>query len=480
LVDEDAWSDVTTFATRFIVEIARSNASQLITYEVMSEYLRNLGLERWASDDARNMTAVLKLIVGAGLSLANHKQVAAQLDATNRPWLSPLARAELMVEIMHPTEAQVRGQPAAIAQIAGIDLETNRPVGEVGAIKAELEVMSAASYKDMGVRMPLTELVPDMTVNPGQIAIRVAHQSSVGYVIPPAGTVMVRETPEKLVAQFGVKATGGLCPGTAEPVAFVPEFEAARLRNSGVVVETQAQWLMLAIQSEVLGRPLAILQLRHVLVELGAILDSFPALIQTVLSLCAPSEITIALRDLIREGVSIRDLRAILENLAIAVVKSSQLGVTANLRLGIKERLVFQAGHKTGRLFYFRLEPNLATLALSAWLKLSAGQVDAEVERSVLVVRDAVWTGVRAFHPAAPPTIVTRDDVRLAVRSLIEPEMPSVPVLSESEIADFKEAIEVAVLTLRSPVEEVRTELGELDKAPVEATVTQNTPASPL
>jgi type III secretion protein V len=146
--------------------------------------------------------------------------------------------------------------------------------------------------------------------------------------------------------------------------------------------------------------------------------------------------LTDVLRRLVEERVSIRDLRAILEALAlVASTEKDPLGLAEYVRSTLRRAITFRLTAGQGRLPCVFIEPiiedtmrrAITRTPVGAFLTL-APQASRDVERAFDVAL-AKWP-----HEGEPPVVMTAPDIRRFVRKLIEPRHPDVWVSSFAEL----------------------------------------------
>lgn len=146
--------------------------------------------------------------------------------------------------------------------------------------------------------------------------------------------------------------------------------------------------------------------------------------------------LTDILRRLVEERVSIRDLRAILEALAlVAGTEKDPLGLSEYVRSAMRRAITFRLTAGQGRLACVMLEPIIEDTVRRAITRTPAGafltlapQASRDVERAIDAAL-AVWP-----ERGAPAVIMTQPDIRRFVRKLIEPRHPEVWVASFAEL----------------------------------------------
>ena len=154
--------------------------------------------------------------------------------------------------------------------------------------------------------------------------------------------------------------------------------------------------------------------------------------VQKSLSTGKVAEVT---QRLLREGVSIRNMRLILESLADSGQREREPAVlTEFVRYALREQLCHELA-PNGRLDVFVLAPDLEDLLTQSIRQGSGGSflglAPHETSRIIDVVRETL---AKHVEPYVAPVLVCAQDVRRFVRTMLEPDLPDVVVLSVGEL----------------------------------------------
>jgi type III secretion protein V len=162
--------------------------------------------------------------------------------------------------------------------------------------------------------------------------------------------------------------------------------------------------------------------------------------------------LTDVLRRLVEEGVSIRDLKGILESLAqVATADKDPLNLAEYARSQMRRVLTFEATGGTGSVSALLLSTDIEEAVRGAINRTSAGSF---LTLAPSAARDVVKAVRRALEQAGPEqsriVIVTQPDIRRFVRKLIETELPSLRVLSYSELLPEVSVKPASTATIRN------------------------------
>jgi flagellar biosynthesis protein FlhA len=142
------------------------------------------------------------------------------------------------------------------------------------------------------------------------------------------------------------------------------------------------------------------------------------------------------LRNLVREGISVRDLRTILESLGELTAQTKDVEQLTEL---VRERL---APHITsrvkgadGKVAVLTLDPKLEDVFRRSLREIATGTggaVDPEMLRTVTSHAERALKKFTVL--SATPLIVTSPDIRRYVRAVFERKLPQISVVSFREI----------------------------------------------
>jgi type III secretory pathway component EscV len=124
--------------------------------------------------------------------------------------------------------------------------------------------------------------------------------------------LLVNETPERLLEGAIPNGRPRANPANGNPCAVISRGYEQQLRSEYTMWD-QFGYIVLLLSAELRLAASTLLSLNDVKELLGKLHDAFPTLIAATLHQYSPLEVTQVLRWLLRDGVSIRDLRSVLE-----------------------------------------------------------------------------------------------------------------------------------------------------------------------
>ena len=250
-------------------------------------------------------------------------------------------------------------------------------------------------------------------------ALRASVFTELGVPLPPPRLHVRSELPARhaRIAIFEVPLRPfAVPPGEDDPASLVAERALASLRARA------ADFLGLA-------------ETQRLLDELEQI---SPAVVRSVVPRPVPlTLLTDVLRRLAEERISVRDLRAVLEALAIVgATEKDPLTLSEHVRAQLRRPITFRLTAGAGHLGVYLLDPMIEDTVRRAVTRTASG---AFLTLPPASARDLVAAIGRAFGEAPPPAggrriVLTQPDIRRFVRKLIDTDYPDAEVVSFAEL----------------------------------------------
>ena len=177
--------------------------------------------------------------------------------------------------------------------------------------------------------------------------------------------------------------------------------------------------------------------------EVQRMLDELEQIAPATVRNVVPKPVSLALladvlRRLVEEGVSIRDLRAVLEALATAAVtEKDPLTLTELVRAQLRRLITFRMTRGAASLGVYLLDPVIEDTIRRAITRTPSG---AFLTLAPAASRDVISSVRRALEESPAPTgeaprvVLTQPDIRRFVRKLVETDLPDVVVVSFAEL----------------------------------------------
>ena len=262
-------------------------------------------------------------------------------------------------------------------------------------------------------------LTPAEAVSLGDALDRVADETQVtlGLAVPP------------ISLHTGAADAGWRLSVHEAPVATGDEARAADIASAVAESLRAEAHLLLGIQ-----------ETNHILNAAG---DAYPDIVQEVARALPVAQIATVLRELIAEGVSIRDQRALLEALVEAAPKATgPHELVEAARIGLR-RHITNAAAPAGTLRALRLDLGLESELRGALRQDAQGiRIDVAPERALTVAKAVTAEAERTGCDA----VITQLDLRRALRDLCRQERPSLRVLSFHEVLPQTQLDEAGVI----------------------------------
>ncbi len=276
---------------------------------------------------------------------------------------------------------------------------------ELGVRVPGIRVRTHAEYLSPGEYRILLDEVP---TGGGQVA------ADALYALAPPGELAFLE----------VRAEPAVEPATGRTISRVPESGRGRLEAAQVPLRRPGELVADHLRGVLRTRAADLLGLQEVQGLLEGLEAQFPVLVKEALQKVPLPLLTDVLRRLLQEGVSIRDLRAILE----ALVSPTTEGDAAALAERCRQALRRYLSHKfapTGPLYAYLVDPAVEEVLRAAGPRGLAPDPERVAE---------ILEGVRQVAQGGQAVLLTAPDVRRSLRRLCEGAFPDVAVLTYGEL----------------------------------------------
>jgi type III secretion protein V len=293
----------------------------------------------------------------------------------------------------------------------------------VRAFQEGLRSMRAALEVELGFRLPGVHVRAGAALPPGGYRILVDEVPAAAGRLPTSG-LLVRGPPAQL-AFLSVEALPVEDPATGGPLARVEEPARERLTLAGLEALAPVQLVVEHLASVARRHAPALLGLQDVQLLVDGLEAQTPALVRPVLERVPLPLLADVLRRLLHEGVSVRNLRGVLETLASPGVEGDAAALAERCRQALG-RWISHRHAPSGALFAWLVDPaleeTLRTRTVDGTPALEPERVQAVLEAVGSLVQDG-----RAV-------LLASGDVRRALRALCEGAFPEVAVLAYAEL----------------------------------------------
>jgi type III secretion protein V len=165
----------------------------------------------------------------------------------------------------------------------------------------------------------------------------------------------------------------------------------------------------------------------------------YPDLVKETLRAVAPQRLTEVLRRLLKEEISIRNMRDIFEAITDAATREKDAGLLVEqVRLAIRRQLGDQYGGVNRLLFAILVHPELEDLIHQSMRNTSAQSpvvLSPKLYQSVVQnLHQVLQLAAEKSEMKTTPVLLCSPEVRRHLRSLLEDEFFELPVLSYQEL----------------------------------------------
>jgi flagellar biosynthesis protein FlhA len=304
---------------------------------------------------------------------------------------------------------------------------------DIDALRIVSEGVNALMHEELGVLIPAVHLRDDLRLEPSEYRVLlrgneigrgVAHVDRLMALDPAGGTPAIDGFPAKEPA-FGLPAVW--IAGTERASA---EARGLTLVDPASVVTTHLSELLRRNAHDLLGRQEAQELLAVCAKEAPKLVED---VVPAVLSL---GDLVRVLRGLLREGVSVRDLRSILEAVADGATRSKDTGfLVEQARRRLSRQVTAKLADASGVVHALTLD-RLVEDALRASLGVADGEPavapDIDTARKILA---SLERGAAALASAGRPTVLlAAPDLRRPLFDFASRFVPDLQVVSAREL----------------------------------------------
>jgi type III secretion protein V len=326
-----------------------------------------------------------------------------------------------------PDRPARRPEPEALPGVSPLVLELGPGwvEGSDGArpLQEALREMRHRLERELGFRCPGVHVRSGASLPQGGYRISVDEVPAAQGQLPAAG-LLVRAPPSD-VGFLAVRAEPVEDPLAGRPLARVAESARPALELAGIPVLSPVQLLAEHLGGVARRHASALLGLQDVQALLDAMEARAPALVRPALEKVPLPVLTDVLRRLLHEGVSVRNLRAVLETLAAPGVEGDAALLAERCRQSLARWLSHQYA-PSGPLFAWLVDPALEELLRTRLPGCGPALEPERVQALLEAVSEVVEEG-RAV-------LLASGDVRRPLRALCEGAFPDVAVLAYSEL----------------------------------------------
>lgn len=430
-------------------------------------------LDKFSADRLVNL---LRSLLKLRISIAETETVLSRLCELLQNRVSDEEIAESLIALLRPLKIDIDIHPDYLRQILpSIPKSAETTPAETLSVWSEeadprlretFTLFSDGMFYELGVRSPGVRLVADKTLPPKTFTVRINHLRSHPCLGLPAGQIMVNETPARL-ADYGLPGAAlAVNPANQRENSLAGAAQRQKLEGEGLTVWDEVGYIVLALAAEVRRHAACLIDRDALEYDLALLDQAFPEIISAVLERYSTSQLAGVVRELLAEGLSVRDLRTVLERLlhyqAVVtdpskyIIFDDSLAIHPEIGVGEtpgREQLAQFARsglrqYISHKYTYGRWQSTLNVYLLDTqWenrmvehLAFQNGNRDKKPlgDEEIEKLRNGIRAEL-ALLPQTPgyplPAILTVAAVRKFVRDLVEREFPGLAVLSYDELS---------------------------------------------
>jgi flagellar biosynthesis protein FlhA len=302
-----------------------------------------------------------------------------------------------------------------------------------GDLLGRLKTVRQRVARELGLIVPQVRIHDEIGLPPNEYRVKI-RGTAVGQGIAYAGRLLA-VPPAGLVSR--PDGRDGVDPATGQPAVWihadgreVAELAGCRVLEASAIVAGHFGEIVADHADELLTRE----QVERLLERVRSTAPTLAG--EVVPGLLRAGELQRVLQNLLRERVSIRDLEAILETLAVHAGKTKDLAIlTEHVRQSLARQITEAYRGVDGRL-------RVVTLARPLDARLAAAGNQAETRPAEALGGETAKSIVRAAAMAVgtlvdndyPPVILTSPAARAVLKDLTRADLPRLVILSQSEI----------------------------------------------
>ncbi len=309
-------------------------------------------------------------------------------------------------------------------------------------------------YYETGVLFPPVRVSGNRPVGAQGFSIWLQEVPLVQGTIP-AGRVLVNDRPVNLTL-FNIQAEPATNPVTGKNASWIAPEDAPRARQAGLQTWDTTEVIALHITAFLRKYAREFIGVQEVQWMLNSIKQYYPNLVEEVVPKPVSLQLlTMILQRLAEEGVSIRDVRAILQGLSESARTEQDAALLAErMRVVLRRQICRQLTEGAPTLYVYQLSPELEDLFRDSIRESETGPYLAMPPESIQQVLQMARTRLgRLPESAQRPVLLVSGEIRRFAKKLFEYAVPGIAALSFEELVTELNVQPLGTLTL-SPAEE--------------------------
>jgi len=372
------------------------------------------------------------------ISIADHMKVASVLKHALVAGASEQAVVEDLVTVLRTDAVEIL-LPRAHLQELTTRWEQQGPVA--------FKLLRDGMFEELGIEVPNFRFVITDGLGPDSFAFRLNDITSMPFHGLGPEQTLVNDTAERLRLQGIENATATINPGSWQPSSVVKASDEPRVVELGLTSWNPIEYLVLCLAEFLRQHGWCVVHRDGARAQLEKLDGAWPALTEAVRPHVSEDHLTVLLRSLVRDRVSVKDLPAILDLCLDYSALQHECGVLdmreerelpsllAFVRIGLGHDITQKAARNTNTLVVYLLAPELEQLAAAPTLEGSNADV----------VLHAIHAELAHLPPTAQvPSLLTFTESRPSLQSIIRTEQPRMTVIAHEELPPGTNVMPVA------------------------------------
>ena len=350
------------------------------------------------------------------------------------------------------------------------------PKTEAGArFRAELPKLRSAVYYDLGVLLPSVYVSGDAPLKANQYFIAIKEVPVVYGTLKP-DCLFVNDSAENIKV-FGLEGEEVRNPADLKPGAWIPASQRHIAELAGLKVWEPAEVITLHLSRVMQRHAHEFIGIQEAQAYLDFAARGVPKLVEEVVpKTIGIHQFTEVLQRLVQEGISMRDIKTILDALSEwGRIEKDPVMLTEYIRASLKRYLAFRYTGGKDVLFAYLLDAEIEDVIRGAIRRTSTGSflsLDPSLAHDILA---AFRQELANLSPSAQkPVAITDMELRRFVRKMVELEFPQLAVLSYQELTPELNVQPVARISMRQPTAAIAPNLTEVAKAASAGALAEN------
>ena len=375
------------------------------------------------------------LVLGGGVAL-----VAFSLYTATKPENDEDAKAVKEIQTQAKSAAANAREmfPATTPLSVSIGTNLSRVLGEEGVQKLsdKLPSIREGIFHEFGVKVPgcrVKKNVAKIAPNQFSIAIDEIVVASGGI---PEGYVLSSATQAE-VKSLGVDSKLGSHPMSGRDVAWIPEKEKESIEAAGYRVWDGAQYIMIQLAATLKHHVADFTGIQETRALIEQLEGPFPATVEEVVpKLLSISELSEILKRLVEESISIRQLKQILEIIALrGQNEKDPIALTEIVREGLSRYITHKYTQRGNSLAAYTVDQGIEEMIASSVRTTETGTYLALPPAVTQEIINAFeFHLLKDVNAGRSPIILTDQRVRRYVKKLVGLRFPTIAVLSFQEL----------------------------------------------